>query len=178
MGPPPSKSSVTRRLPTLSAGNIEYNAPQSRSVTVLGSEFIPEIESGEAITHFADSNLTSGFGNTVLLAHVDLPVGAVVQGMDVYINDQTTVRGLNIQLRRRALDTGENIDSQLVANFTSTNSSVRNPTQPGSAVIFGAQDVRSIDAFFLDARALGGWTFDEVLAIRGVRVNYTVPAPD
>lgn len=163
---------------TLSAGEFQYTSTQNRSTTVLGSEFIPEIDFEGAITHFRNSNLTSAFGNTVLLAQVDLPVGAVVQGMEVFVNDQTSSRGINIQLRRRVLNTARNEISQLFASFTSGTSAFRNPTQGGFVPVFGAQAARLNDSFFLEAVSLGGWTFAESLSIRGVRIDYTVPAPD
>jgi len=163
---------------TLGANDFVYNLAggEPRSTTVFGTEFVALDTRFNDVIHFPSLNLTTGASSGELRAQVELPTGAEVQSMVVYVNDQSSTRNITVQLGRQTLSNPLAPSAELVAAFATSVSGFRSPTSGGFASATNAQTVGPDDAFYLTV--FGDFNASNALAIRGVRIDYTVTKPD
>jgi hypothetical protein len=159
------------------AGSFTYAAPKTRYLSIPPEAFHPQLTTqsgnmgqgqGEA---YLDNSVTIGW----LLAPVYLPDGAVVTEMRVHVIDQSATADLSINLRSRALQVHSPAPYTEMATIT-TSGSTPFVTSPSDTTI-NQPTIDNASMGYCISVGCTDWA-GTATVIKGVRITYTVAAPD
>lgn len=159
----------------MQATSFNYSAPQTRIYPVTPSDLQPrEFGSGISGTSGA-SNGIAGFDAAVssaaLTAGIRLPDGATITGMDVIALDNSTTADISTTLFRRQW-TGTGFSALVTASTLNASATPVTLSASGNSVVDNATYAYNVNIFSTD------WQGITVMGIKGIKIYYTVPAPE
>jgi hypothetical protein len=159
------------------AGSFTYAAPKTHYLAIPPEAFKPQSSStsgffgGGEGQAFLDSSVTVG----LLFAPVYLPDGATVTSVRAHLIDQSASSDLLVELRSRAMQVHDLNPYVIMASIATTGTGPGVQTRDDNTIVSGGIDNGiygyNIAVFSQD------WA-GTATAIKGVRITYTVAAPD
>jgi hypothetical protein len=159
------------------AGSFTYAAPKTHYLAIPPEAFKPQSSStsgffgGGEGQAFLDSSVTVG----LLFAPVNLPDGATVTSVRAHLIDQSASSDLLVELRSRAMQVHDLNPYVIMASIATTGTGPGVQTRDDNTIVSGGIDNGiygyNIAVFSQD------WA-GTATAIKGVRITYTVAAPD
>ena len=158
----------------ITADAYNYTSVQARAISLAPEAFHPASQAQEGF--FGGGNgyayLVDSVGSGAMTTGVCLPDGAVVTGFDVYVIDNSAVANLSISLSRRGNAASGYTN---MAEVDSAGASASVVTLTDSTVLN-----QTIDNFTYNYKV---WVYSTDwqgidMVLKGVRIRYSVPAPD
>jgi hypothetical protein len=159
----------------MQANSYAYNAAQTRIYSITPQDLQPR-EFGPGISGTSGaSNGTAGFdaavGTALLVAGVRLPQGATVTRMDVIALDNTAAADMSISFGRREW-AATAFNAITTVSTSGTSATPVTLSDNGSSVIDNDTYAYTVSVFSTD------WQGVTLLGIKGIKIFYTVSAPD